>query len=73
MSFLSFNLSKWKKGLCIKPPALTPQQNEVAERKNRHLKVTQALMFIIGVPKHIWGEAIHTTTNLINKIPFKVG
>jgi hypothetical protein len=36
----------------------TPEQNGVAERKNRHLlEVTRSLMFTMNVPKFLWGEA----------------
>ena len=39
----------------------TPQQNGVAERKNRHLlNVTRSLLFQMHVPKHFWGEAVLT-------------
>ena len=51
---------------CVK----TPQQNGVAERKNRHLlEVTRSLMSATHVPKHFWGEAVLTTTYLINRMP----
>ena len=44
-----------------------PQQNEVFERKNKHLlKVTRTLMFSTKVPKYLWGVAILTTNFLIN-------
>lgn len=34
----------------------TPQQNGVAERKNRHLlEVARAISFQIRVPKYLWG------------------
>lgn len=36
----------------------TPQQNGVAERKNRHLlEVTRSMLFTSNVPKFFWGEA----------------
>lgn len=45
--------------------ASTPQQNGVAERKNKHLlKVAQALMFARNVSKHLWRDAVLTTTYL---------
>jgi len=51
----------------------TPQQNGVAERKNRHLlEVTRLLMLATNVPKQIWGEAVLSTTYLINRIPSSV-
>lgn len=36
----------------------TSQQNEVTERKNRHLEVVRALMFIKNVTKDLWGDII---------------
>ena len=48
----------------------TPQQNGVDERKIRHFpEVAQSLMFSIGVPKYLWGEAIITSAYLINSLP----
>ena len=51
----------------------TPQQNGIAERKNKHLlEVARAIMFYMHVPKYLWGEAILTASYLINRMPTKV-
>ncbi|XBI69219.1 hypothetical protein VPH35_048321 [Triticum aestivum] len=51
----------------------TAEQNGVAERKNRHLlEVARALMFMMNVPKFLWGEAVKTAAYLINRMPSRV-
>ncbi|KAL5777605.1 hypothetical protein ACOSP7_010531 [Xanthoceras sorbifolium] len=51
----------------------TPQQNGIAERKNRHLlEVARAIMFSMNVPKYLWGEALLTAAYLINRMPTRV-
>ena len=51
----------------------TPQQNGVAERKNRHLlEVTRTLLFEMRVPKVFWGDAVLTACHLINRMPSHV-
>lgn len=51
----------------------TPQQNGVAERKNKHLlEVARALLFTTNVPKNLWGEAVLMATHLINRMPSQV-
>ncbi|KAH1055756.1 hypothetical protein J1N35_033821 [Gossypium stocksii] len=37
----------------------TPQQNGIAERKNKHLfQVTRSLLFTTNVPKYLWGGSL---------------
>ena len=51
----------------------SPQQNGVAERKNRHiLEVTRSLLIDGNVPSHLWGEAVSSTVYLINRTPSSV-
>ncbi|XP_060964985.1 retrovirus-related Pol polyprotein from transposon RE2 [Cannabis sativa] len=51
----------------------TPEQNGIAERKNKHLlEVARAMMFYMNVPKYLWGDAVLTASYLINRMPTKV-
>ncbi|GJU95598.1 putative RNA-directed DNA polymerase [Tanacetum coccineum] len=51
----------------------TPEQNGVAERKNRLLlEMTRALIIESYVPKTFWPEALATATYLINRLPTKI-
>ncbi|KAI5328264.1 hypothetical protein L3X38_027661 [Prunus dulcis] len=51
----------------------TPQQNGMAERKNRHLlEVVRASLFGANMPRSFWGEAILSATYLINRIPSSI-
>ena len=48
----------------------TPQQNGVAERKNRHLlDVIRTLLLESYVPPHFWCETLSTAVHLINRLP----
>ncbi|CAL8998283.1 unnamed protein product [Prunus brigantina] len=51
----------------------TPQQNGVAERKNRHLlEVVRASLFDAQMPRFFWGEAVCSAVYLINRVPSSV-
>ncbi|XP_042946557.1 uncharacterized protein LOC122279793 isoform X1 [Carya illinoinensis] len=51
----------------------TPQQNGVAERKNRHLlDVTRALLLHMHVPKRFWSDGVLTACHLINRMPSSI-
>ena len=48
----------------------TPQQNGVAERKNRHLlEVVRASLIQAHMPLSYWGEALASASYLINRTP----
>ncbi|MCO5602687.1 hypothetical protein L7F22_056823 [Adiantum nelumboides] len=48
----------------------TPQQNGVAEQKNRHIaEVARALMSEKNVPHCYWAEAVSTALYIMNRIP----
>jgi hypothetical protein len=49
----------------------TLEQDSFTKRKNRHnLEITRCLLFIINVPKYLWGggEASQIITYLINRM-----
>ncbi|XP_028061865.1 uncharacterized protein LOC114265298 [Camellia sinensis] len=51
----------------------TPQQNEVAERKNRHLlDMARCMCFSMSVPRSYWGDDVLTAAHLINHLPTQV-
>ena len=50
----------------------SPQQNGVAECKNRTLKeMMNALLLSSGLPKNLWGEEILSANYILNRIPHK--
>ena len=49
-----------------------PQQNGVAERKNRTLlNMVRSMMCTSGLPRMLWGEALRTANYLCNRTPSK--
>jgi len=53
----------WHQASCV----YTSQQNEIAERKNKHLDITRTLLFHGQIPKEFWDDVILTTCYLINE------
>ncbi|XP_077215490.1 uncharacterized protein LOC143850059 [Tasmannia lanceolata] len=50
----------------------TPQQNGVAERKNRTLtEMINAMLVNSGLNKSFWGEALLTACHILNRVPSK--
>ena len=45
----------------------TPQQNGVADRKNRH--IARALLNEKEMPEHYWAEATHAAIYIMNRTP----
>ncbi|XP_076888069.1 uncharacterized protein LOC143538382 [Bidens hawaiensis] len=51
----------------------TPEQNGVAERKNRILlEITRALLIESQTPKFFWPDALATAAYLINRLPTQI-
>ena len=49
----------------------TPQQNRIAERKNRTLKMVNSMLVSSGAPHNLWGEALLTANYILNRVPHK--
>lgn len=50
----------------------TPQQNGVAERKNRTFQnMINSMLNSSGLPLSLWGEALLTANTILNRIPHK--
>ena len=55
---------------CQLTAAGTPQQNGIAERKNRYLmETTRSLLFGANLPTYLWEEAVKTACYLTNRVP----
>ena len=52
--------------------AYTPQQNGVAERRNRTLlDMVRSMMAHANLPVSFWGDALLTATYILNRVPSK--
>ena len=50
----------------------TPQQNGIAERKNRTLKeMVNSMLVSSGAPQNLWGEALLTANYILNRVSHK--
>jgi transposase InsO family protein len=53
-------------------PPYTPQQNGIAERKNRTImNMVRSMLNSKSLPKELWGEAVATATYVLNRCPTK--
>ena len=51
----------------------SPNQNGVAERRNRTLlDMVQSILSNFNLPKSLWAEALKTTVYILNRVPTKV-
>lgn len=51
----------------------TPEQNGVAERRNRTLiDMVRSIMSNSTLPEFLWGEALKTAVHILNRVPSKV-
>ena len=50
----------------------TPQQNGVAERKNRTLiEAARSMLSEYSLPKYFWAEAVNTACYVINRVKIR--
>jgi hypothetical protein len=48
----------------------SPQQNGIAERKNRHIvEITRAMLNEKNLPNHFWAEMVSTAVYIMNQTP----
>ncbi|CAL8115437.1 unnamed protein product [Prunus armeniaca] len=71
--YINFELSEFLRGQGILHETTcphTPQQNGVAERKNRHiLETARALLLGASVPPRFWPKAVTYAVYVINRMP----
>ena len=50
----------------------TPQRNGVVERKNRSIQeMARTLLNENNLPKYFWGEAVHTSCYVLNRVSIR--
>ena len=70
-SLISFNILNMQVFICS-IQSLTPQQNGVAERKNRSLKeMSTGIMEAKTLPQNFWAEDIKCASYIQNRVPHK--
>ena len=51
----------------------TPQQNGIAERKNKTLKeITNSMLVSSEAPQNLWGETLLTANYILNRVSYKI-
>ncbi|CAL2237877.1 unnamed protein product [Prunus armeniaca] len=74
--YINFELSEFLRGQGILHETTcphTPQQNGVAERKNRHiLETARALLLGASVPPRFWPKTVTYAVYVINRMPSRV-
>jgi transposase InsO family protein len=74
--YIAETLQEWLRANGIihrRTVAHNPQQNGVAERRNRTLmERTRAFLFEADMPDKFWGEALHHTEFVMNRSPTKL-
>jgi hypothetical protein len=51
----------------------SPQQNGIAERKNKHIaEITRAMLNEKNLPNYFWAEVVATTIYIMNRTPTTV-
>jgi transposase InsO family protein len=50
----------------------TPQQNEIAERRNHTLlDMVRCMLIHSSLPEFLWGEGLRTAAYILNQVPSK--
>ena len=53
---------------------ITPQQNSVAEKKNRVIQeMARAMLYNKDVARNLWDEAVNTACHTVNRVYFRPG